>query len=110
MFWGRTQDETPCIVSPPRKHDDSAGDVEHVRKIPILPCRLIPDCPSCQLRLKVLFASQSPRLSVIERLSFPVPNPPPTPCLPAPQVVSPSVQRPTSLAISPCRIASSKQG
>jgi hypothetical protein len=40
---------------------------------------------SRQLRSKTLFASQSPRLSVIEGLSLPVPNPPPVPCLPAPQ-------------------------
>src|SRR6266852_2835481 len=40
---------------------------------------------SRQSRSKALFGSQSPRLSVNDGLSFPVPNPPPAPCLPAPQ-------------------------
>ena len=35
-----------------------------------LACRLIARCPSCQFPSKVLFAAQSPRLSVIEGLSF----------------------------------------
>jgi hypothetical protein len=79
---------TPCVVSPPRNHADPAGLVEHVRQTPILASRLIAQYTSCQLRSNILFACQSPRLSVIERLSFSVTKPPPAPCLPAPQVVS----------------------